>query len=64
LADIRARRAADVAADIDARDLVKRSADAATVTVTQTTLTVNQTVSFFSIFSPRKRRKEKRKRKK
>jgi hypothetical protein len=40
LADIRARRAAD----IDARDLVKRTADAATVTVTGT-VTVNQTVS-------------------
>ncbi|KAI4763731.1 hypothetical protein E4T51_03249 [Aureobasidium sp. EXF-12344] len=41
LADIRARRAAD----IDARDLVKRTADAATVTVTGT-VTVNQTNTF------------------
>jgi len=40
LADIRARRAAD----IDARDLVKRSADAPTITVTGT-VTANQTVS-------------------
>ncbi|KAG2170813.1 hypothetical protein VTO58DRAFT_105258 [Aureobasidium pullulans] len=42
LADIRARRAAD----IDARDLAKRTADAPTVTITQTTLTVNQTNTF------------------
>jgi hypothetical protein len=40
LADIRARRAAD----IDKRDLVKRSADAPTITVTGT-VTVNSTVS-------------------
>ncbi|CAD0019579.1 unnamed protein product [Aureobasidium pullulans] len=42
LADIRARRAAD----IDARDLAKRTADAPTVTITQTTLTVNQTTGY------------------
>ncbi|KAH0289432.1 hypothetical protein KCU62_g4453, partial [Aureobasidium sp. EXF-3399] len=41
LADIRARRAAD----IDARDLVKRSADAPTITVTGT-VTANQTNTF------------------
>jgi hypothetical protein len=41
LADIRARRAAE----IDARDLAKRTADAATVTVTAT-VPVNSTVSF------------------
>jgi hypothetical protein len=40
LADIRARRAAE----IDKRDMVKRSADAPTITVTGT-VTVNSTVS-------------------
>jgi sulfur transfer complex TusBCD TusB component (DsrH family) len=45
LADIRARRAAD----IDARDLAKRTADASTITVTGT-VTVNQTVSFPSSY--------------
>ncbi|KAI5240000.1 hypothetical protein E4T42_08533 [Aureobasidium subglaciale] len=42
LADIRARRAAD----IDARDLVKRSADAPVITVIQTTFTSNVTNTF------------------
>lgn len=56
LADIRARRAAD----IDARDLVKRSADARTITVTQTTLTVNQTVSLPYCRSLLKRGKDKK----
>lgn len=53
LADIRARRAAE----IDARDLAKRTADAATITVTAT-VPVNSTVSFaFQICQARKNKK-------
>jgi hypothetical protein len=51
LADIRARRAVA----IDQRDLVKRSADAPTVTVTGT-VTANQTVSFPFLCTPWKQK--------